>query len=616
MCACIAGAATAHAAAASAAPLLSTALPAPLGSEAEPNEGPAQASPIMGDQRIRASLAAGGDVDYYAFEARAGDRVFANLVTAADTRLTLLGGPGQTTIEEDDNDGSQFGAASNIAGAIVPADGTYYLKVEDVRGAAAPPASYDLYLALRSGTPKAEVETEKDEYTEANPLVNGEVTGKYDEAGDKDWFAVKLQAGDTVFLSLDLNPDRSGESFDGELGFGLAGDVRPPLPPTILTVDNASEPSEIAPSEAETMTVSQSGTYYGYVDVDKDKAEAGGETDTYDLAVTVFPAAQPNCRSYPLPFGSVLRDGGTATFPIQVDDPAIIARAALRLTLEEDVMRDLNVSLRSPAGTELPVFSEIGWSLSDDPKSQQKQLEATFGDFAAVPSQYFAVRPLGLRPKTPLAGFNGQQAQGTWNLIVKDVNQNGSTGNLPPEATKLVLCPEPVSEPPLPPGGGGGQSQGRPSPPPAAQPPVLSDLAVAPGKFRAAKAGPMVRAKRPKVGGALVSYQSSDAVQTNFVLYELEEGHRVGRKCVRPSALNSTKKPCVRRVKVISFLRNGVAGRNRFGFTGRVGARKLPPGEYQLQARAYSASGLTSAPVGATFTVLPPAAREAVAQRR
>ena len=45
-----------------------------------------------------------------------------------------------------------------------------------------------------------------------------------------------------------------------------------------------------------------------------------------------------------------------------------------------------------------------------------------------------------------------------------------------------------------------------------------------------------------------------------------------------------------------------------FGFTGRVAARKLPKGEYRLQAKAYAPSGLTSAPVSVDFTILPPAA--------
>jgi hypothetical protein len=120
----------------------------------------------------------------------------------------------------------------------------------------------------------------------------------------------------------------------------------------------------------------------------------------------------------------------------------------------------------------------------------------------------------------------------------------------------------------------------------------------------------MLFAKRPKAGGALVSYQVSEAGETNFVLSELEEGRKVGAKCVPRTQSNLTKKSCVRRVKVISFLRNDSAGRNRFGFSGRVGARKLPPGEYQLKATAYAPSGMASSPASATFTVLPPAPKK------
>lgn len=199
MCACIAGATTVHAAAASAAPLVPTSLPAPLGLETEVNDSIPVASPIMGDQRIRGALSVAGEVDFYRFVAKAGDRVFANVVTTADTKLTLLEGPAETTIEADDNDGSQFGTASSIAGAKIPADGTYYLKVEDARGAAATPAAYDLYLALRSGVANEELE-KNDEFKAANPLVNGEVKGVHLEPGaaEQDWFAINLQAGDTV----------------------------------------------------------------------------------------------------------------------------------------------------------------------------------------------------------------------------------------------------------------------------------------------------------------------------------------------------------------------------------------------------------------------------------
>src|SRR5262249_28916588 len=161
-----------------------------------------------------------------------------------------------------------------------------------------------------------------------------------------------LQAGDTVFLSLDLDPGRDGESFKGRLGFGLFGDVVSPntKPTAVFTVPAPGEASDSSnPSEALTMTVAKSGTYY--VRVDTTEPGSPGPDTTYDLAATVLAAAQPSCRTYASPLASLLFDGGTVNFPITVDDAAQIGRIAVRLDLEESVMADLNVSLlRNSAG--------------------------------------------------------------------------------------------------------------------------------------------------------------------------------------------------------------------------------------------------------------------------
>jgi hypothetical protein len=185
--------------------------------------------------------------------------------------------------------------------------------------------------------------------------------------------------------------------------------------------------------------------------------------------------------------------------------------------------------------------------------------------------------------------------------VIKDDTFNGRPGTL--RGSALTFCgPESLLALPTP-----TQSGSQATPPPQPKPPVLSGLAVGPARFRAAKSGPMVMAKRPAAGGALVGYQDSEAAQTNFVLTEANPGRRVGARCQLETKANATRKPCIRWVKVISFVREDVAGRNQFGFTGRVGARRLPPGEYQLQAKAYAPSGLASDPAAATFTVLPPA---------
>src|SRR5882757_843715 len=148
------------AAQAAAAPLEPVALPAVPGSEVEPNDGLPTANPIASGERIRANLPA-SDVDYYSFTAVAGERVFANTVTAgstggsSDTVLTLLDSQ-EMEIEQDDNDGSQLGKASSIAGREILTSGTYYLKVSN--GGAGAVAPYDLYFQLRSGIALAETD--------------------------------------------------------------------------------------------------------------------------------------------------------------------------------------------------------------------------------------------------------------------------------------------------------------------------------------------------------------------------------------------------------------------------------------------------------------------------
>ena len=114
-----------------------TPLPAPPGSEAEPNQTPETATPIAAGERIRA-LRTPGDVDHYRFTADAGDRVFATVMTAGststDSRLALLGADGETVLEADNDNGTLAAQSSSIAGATIPAAGTYYLRVDAPAG--------------------------------------------------------------------------------------------------------------------------------------------------------------------------------------------------------------------------------------------------------------------------------------------------------------------------------------------------------------------------------------------------------------------------------------------------------------------------------------------------
>jgi hypothetical protein len=68
---------------------------------------------------------------------------------------------------------------------------------------------------------------------------------------------------------------------------------------------------------------------------------------------------------------------------------------------------------------------------------------------------------------------------------------------------------------------------------------------------------------------------------------------------------NAKKKKCTRTVTLRgSFTRNGVAGTNKFRFTGRLNGKRLAPGKYRLVATP-QANGKTGRPTSASFKIIP-----------
>ncbi|MDX1998657.1 MAG: PPC domain-containing protein, partial [Thermoanaerobaculia bacterium] len=187
------------------------------GGEVEPNGTTATASPLGGSNLVvRAPLWPNGDIDFYSFTATAGDRVYAAVMTSGaagnstDGQLTLLASDGTTTIEFDDDNGSFAALSPTIAGATIPSTGTYFLRVNDFTAGTTSERPYELHFRLQSGSPTPEVEA-NDTPATANPLpANGWVSGTRDPAAatEQDWYSFNLNAGDTVFLSLDMNPER------------------------------------------------------------------------------------------------------------------------------------------------------------------------------------------------------------------------------------------------------------------------------------------------------------------------------------------------------------------------------------------------------------------------
>ena len=418
--------------------------------ESEPNGTSATASPIAGSQAVvRAPLFPNGDIDFYSFTANAGDRIYVAAMTSfsagssTDSQVTVLASDGTTTLEFDDDNGSFAGLSSSIAGVTIPSNGTYYLKVNDFTAGTTSERPYELYFRKQTAAPTAEIEA-NDTPATANPLPSsGHVSGSRNPAlaTEQDWYSLNLNAGDTVMLSLDLDPERDLVTWNGRLGFALFGDAGN----QILAVDDSGAgdvaPNPNRPSEALFMTVKTAGTYYAFVD--SALAAVGGPTSTYNLSVTVFPATQEgvNCTTYtstnvPQTIGP---GTGLVSSTITVPGNPIIADLDVDIQLNHALMLDIDAHLRSPSGNDNGLFTDIGSAATGG----QTIMDVVIDDEAGLPPAFTALKGTQIKPELNyrLGWFDGENAGGTWTLDLRDDTAGTNGGTLTGWALKICEAP-------------------------------------------------------------------------------------------------------------------------------------------------------------------------------
>lgn len=420
--------------------------------EAEPNGIPSTATPLTGvSVKARGNIYPSGDVDLYSFDALAGDRVYAAVQTffdasaSGDSVLDLLGTDGMTVIETDLDDGTFNASSSTIAGAVIPSNGTYFLRLrhntstDTIR-------PYDLYFSLQRGAPAAEGEPNNSDAA-ATPLpTSGWVGGAISDVSpvESDFFSLSLAAGDSVFLSLDMNPERDAGVWNGRLGFGLFGN---PSAKQILIANDANAGSDPADpnSEALFFTVLTAGTYYVYVD---SVVAAGlGANATYTLSVAVFnEAPKPGpCTTYTNDTPLEIPTGpGLVSSPLAVPGNPQIADLDVSINLTHTFMADLDVHLVSPAGNDNGLFTDIGVNTVGSP---QTLMDLRLDDDAALPPVFPLTAPMVVQPELSyrLGWFNGEDAGGDWTLMIRD-DSAGDGGTL--NAWSITVCePAPPSGP-------------------------------------------------------------------------------------------------------------------------------------------------------------------------
>lgn len=404
--------------------------------EVEPNADagsatPLTVDPVTGGALIQGNIFAGGDVDVYSFTAQAGDRIFAATQTAqsangsTDSELELLDIDGLTPLEVDGDNGTFGALSSSLAGVAIPANGTYYLRTQHFN-ATGQLRHYRLYLRVASGAPTTETEPNNFPPGQA-PIPGGYIAGATTDAFDFDLFSIDLNAGDTVFISVDVDPERDNVQWNGQAGIG-------PFGPGLFLFGN-DDGSEAGPdSEAFFMTVQDAGTYAAFIS----SPFASPTFGTYIAAVTVFPQpARPLCTTYDsTDIPTVIGDNGLTSSTITVPGSVRIADINVAIELNHANMPDLDVFLRSPAGNNNALFTDVG-------SATQSNMDLVFDDEAALPIGLFNVvlgTHMSPEPSSRLHWYDGEEGGGTWTLDIYD-DTAGNTGNL--TNWSLTICEAP-----------------------------------------------------------------------------------------------------------------------------------------------------------------------------
>ena len=289
--------------------------------ESEPNNTTATANPLpLADNCARASGSiTANDVDYYSFTAPPGARVWALVDTSPstagnrDSLLTLIAPDGTTTLTFDDDDGTGTdcdGTADNflssaIAGEVLSAGGTYFLRVE-AAFAGDLITSYKLSVVVTTSA-QAEVEP-NDTAVTANTIVTaGSPIGVRDASigivGDVDYYSVAATAGSTLLISADGAPT--------DVALDL---IQPDGTTVILHVDTAGAGAPPPPAESFCYNVGVSGTYYVKVSASVLKQTTGA----YSLMVAacglpVTPSPTPTATLTPTVTNTPIIGGPSAT---------------------------------------------------------------------------------------------------------------------------------------------------------------------------------------------------------------------------------------------------------------------------------------------------------------
>jgi hypothetical protein len=270
-----------------------------LASEVEPNDDAASANVLTAGDAMDAAIDVGGDWDYFAYTATAGEIVDFETApgTAGDTKLYLYDVDGVTQIGFDDDGGTGYYSLLNYEFA---ADGTYYVAVCHYSGTGTgsyiltasaatppppPPANDTCDGAIAIGYGAFSIDADLTSATNDYTLAYGSCTG-YSANGLDIVYSLDMNVGDVFNVTMTAGFDDSiyliTDCAD-DLGSCVAGDDQYP--------DGSSF----------TFTADAAGTYYlivdGYTATNNGPCNISGSLDAgVDAESTSFSALKASFR--------------------------------------------------------------------------------------------------------------------------------------------------------------------------------------------------------------------------------------------------------------------------------------------------------------------------------
>ncbi len=215
------------------------------------------------------------DIDFFSFEARAGDTLEATATFAhadGDLDLTLYRAAGMVELATADTDDD-----NETVTATLPADGTYLLAIDAID---ADDQRYNLDVALRGACVEDEAEPNENPDS-ASPITPGTLEGMGLCAREEDWYRVELEPGDTLTASLFYDPLRDDTDLE------LYGPNQ-----NFIARSNSS-----GPVDRFTYTAPGGGTHY--LRIYPFAADPVGASVTYDLDLQLAPEPD-TCTPDPL----------------------------------------------------------------------------------------------------------------------------------------------------------------------------------------------------------------------------------------------------------------------------------------------------------------------------